>query len=127
MDLLDDVGEVEVGGEGAHEPGRVVLVDGAQQLVRRRRIVTTEGADLLDEVEQLLALLAHEALTEQRRDPAHVGAQRGVGVAFLPVHLSRIALRSTAVLGDCGISVRNATSPSARPSCAPETDWRPLS
>ena len=43
------------------------------------RRVRTSAADLLDQVEQRPALLPGEGLTEQRAEPADVGAQRGVG------------------------------------------------
>ena len=42
--------------------------------------VRVRRADLLDQVEQLLALLADQGLAEQVAEPADVGAQRGAGV-----------------------------------------------
>ena len=42
-------------------------------------VAADQRADLLDQVEQRLALLPGQGLAEQRAEPADVGAQRGVG------------------------------------------------
>jgi hypothetical protein len=78
--LFDDVGQVEVGVEGAHQPGRGLLVDVAQQLGGRGRIGTGERADRLDELEQLWTLLAHEGVAQQGADAPDVDAQGKVRV-----------------------------------------------
>ena len=93
VNLLDDVGQVEVGGERSDEPGRVMGIDGAQEGVGRGLVVAAEGPNLLDEIEELAALLPDETLAEQRRHSTHVRAQRRVSVAILPAHRARIAPR----------------------------------
>ena len=79
VDLLGDVGQVEVGGEGADQLGRGLQVGAAEQLGGGLAVLAGEGADLLDEVEELGALLADEGLAQQVAQAADVGAQLGVG------------------------------------------------
>ena len=78
--LLDDVGQVEVGVEGAHQAGRGLLVDVTEQLGGRRRVGPGERADGLDELEQLGPLLAHERVAQQGADAPDVDAQCKVRV-----------------------------------------------
>ena len=92
VNLLDDVGQVEVGGERSDEPDRVMGIDGAQEGVGRG-LVAAEGPDLLDEIEEPAALLPDETLAEKRRHSTYVRAQRRVSVAILPAHRARIASR----------------------------------
>ena len=80
VDLLGDVGQVEVGAEGAHEPARGRGLDRPQLLDRRLPVAANQPAHPLDEVEQLLALLAHERLAEQRPQLTDVAPQLGLGV-----------------------------------------------
>ena len=76
--LLGDVGQVEVGGEGADQLGGGLQVGAAAAARRRpRRRSRVRRADLLDEFEQLGALLADEGLAEQVAQAADVGAQLG--------------------------------------------------
>lgn len=77
VDLLGDVGEVEVGGEGADQLGRGLQFDAPQQFGGGFAVLTGEAADLLDEVEELGALLPDEGLTEEVTQSADVGAQVG--------------------------------------------------
>ncbi len=79
VDLLGDVGEVEVGGEGAHElcgglQGRV-----SEEFGGRFAVGAGQGAYSLDEVEEFLAFLAYEGLAEEVTEAADVGAQLGGG------------------------------------------------
>ncbi len=78
--LLGDVGQVEVGGEGPYEPGGGLRVGGAQQRGGGVPVRTGQGAHALDEVEELLTLLADQRLTEEVAETADVGAQGGVGL-----------------------------------------------
>lgn len=79
VDLLGDVGEVEVGGEGAHELRGGLQVRVAEELGRGLTIGAGQGADTLDEVEKFLALLAYEGLAQQVAEAADVGPQFGAG------------------------------------------------
>ncbi len=79
VDLLGDVGEVEVGGEGAHELGGGLQVGVAEEGGGGLAVGAGEGADTLDEVEQVLALLAYEGLPEEVAEAADVRAQFRVG------------------------------------------------
>ncbi len=54
------------------------------------RLGADQGADLLDEVEQRLALLAGQGLAEQRAEPADVGPQRGVGAGCVRTCVSSL-------------------------------------
>ena len=84
---------MEVGGEGAHQPDDVLGPGVGQQLVElgaRRRLLglvaipglfrgePRELADALDQVEQLLALLADEAASQLHAETTDVRPQRGV-------------------------------------------------
>ncbi|GAA3499208.1 hypothetical protein GCM10019016_063120 [Streptomyces prasinosporus] len=75
VDLLGDVGQVEVGGEGADQLGRGLQFGTTQQLGGGLAVLTGESADLLDEVQQLGALLPYEGLPEEIAQSADVGAQ----------------------------------------------------
>jgi hypothetical protein len=79
VDLLGDVDEVEVGREGADEAGRVDGVEQREHAGGRVLVAAHERAHVLDELEQLLALLADERLAEQRAERADVAAQALVG------------------------------------------------
>ena len=83
--LLGDVGEVEVGGERADEHGRrldgLLGQQGADDVTGPRLAglaLLGQGADPLHQLQRVGALLAHERLAEQGRDPAHVGPQFGI-------------------------------------------------
>ncbi len=62
--LLGDIGQVEVGGERADQLGRGVQLGAPQQLSGCFAVLAGETADLLDEFEQLRALLADEGLAQ---------------------------------------------------------------
>ncbi len=79
VDLFGDVGEVEVGGEGAHELGGGLQFGAAQQFGGGLAVLAGESAYLLDEFQQLGALLADEGLPEEITQPADVGAQLAAG------------------------------------------------
>ena len=96
--LLGDVGEVEVGAEGPHQPGGRVEVDLFEKVgelaptVRAgapvAALTAAQPTDPLDQLEQLGTLLAHQRLAEQVPQPAHVGSQRRLvvqrrGVSFV--------------------------------------------
>ena len=83
VDLLGDVREVEVGVERAHELDRgdqVEVLEQAGELVRGAgplvaACLLAQAPDLLDEVEEILALLAHDGLAEQPAEQPDVGSQ----------------------------------------------------
>lgn len=79
VDLLGDVGEVEVGGEGPHELAGGLQVGVAEEGGGGFAVGTGEGADAFDEVEQVLAFLAYEGLPEEVAEAADVRAQFRVG------------------------------------------------
>lgn len=79
VDLLGDVGQVEVGGEGADEAGGGLQVGVAEQLGGGLAVLAGQAADLLDEVEELVPLLPYERLAQQVAQSADVGAQFGAG------------------------------------------------
>ena len=79
VDLLGDVGEVEVGGEGAHELCGGLQVRVAEELGCCLAVGAGQGADAFDEVEEVLALLAYEGLAQQVTEAADVGPQFGSG------------------------------------------------
>lgn len=79
VDLLGDVGQVEVGGEGADQLGRGGEFGAAQQLGGGLAVLAGETAHLLDEFQQLGALLADESLAEEVSQPSDVGSQLTVG------------------------------------------------
>ena len=74
VDLLGDVGEVEVGGEGADELGGGLQFGAAQQFGGGLAVLAGQVADLLHEFQQLRALLADEGLSEQVAQAPDVGA-----------------------------------------------------
>lgn len=78
--LFGDVGQVEVGGEGADQLGGGLEVGGAEQVGGGLTVAAGEGANALDEFEEVGSLLADEGLTEQVPQTADVGTQSGVGV-----------------------------------------------
>ncbi len=80
VQLLGGVGELEVGGEGAGEVDRGGVVDARQQRGQVGTVVGAAGqlADLLDEVEQLAALVPREGLPEEFTELADRRPQRGV-------------------------------------------------
>lgn len=73
--LFGDVGEVEVGGEGADQLGRGLQFGAAQQFGGGLAVLTGESAYLLDEVEQFRALLPYQGLSQEIAQPADVGTQ----------------------------------------------------
>ncbi len=73
--LLGDVGEVEVGGEGADQLGGGGEVGVAEEPGGGLAVGAGQGAHLFDEVQQLLAFLADEGLAEEVAEAADVGAQ----------------------------------------------------
>lgn len=77
--LLGDVGEVEVGGEGAHQLGGGLQVGVTEQLGGGDAVGAGECPDAFDQVEEVLALLAYEGLAEEVAEAADVRAQLGVG------------------------------------------------
>ena len=79
--LLGHVGEVEVGGEGAHQLRGLGGLDVGKQCRSAIPIGADQMADALDLVEQLLALLAHERPPEQDPQLADLAAQPGLGVS----------------------------------------------
>jgi hypothetical protein len=79
VDLLGDVGEVEVGGEGADQLGRGLQFGTAQQLRGGLAVLSGEAAYLLDEVQQFGTFLPDEGLAEEVAQSADVGPQFGVG------------------------------------------------
>lgn len=83
VDLLGDVCQVEVGGEGAHQLGRGLQVGSAQEGRCCFAVAAGQSADALDEVEELGAFLAYQRLAEQVAEPADVGAERGGRVGGL--------------------------------------------
>ncbi|SCD81395.1 hypothetical protein GA0115239_108919 [Streptomyces sp. BpilaLS-43] len=79
VDLLGDVGEVEVGGEGAYELGGGLQVGVAEELGGRFAVGAGEGSDAFDEVEEFGALLAYEGLAQEVAEASDVGPEFGVG------------------------------------------------
>ena len=75
VDLLGDVGQVEVGGEGPDQPDGGLQVELGQIL---ETVALRVGPHLLHQVEEVLALGAHQRLAEDRRDQPDVLAQGGV-------------------------------------------------
>ena len=122
MGLLGDVGQIEVGGEGAHQLDDRAEIERAQsgiELPRRLGVVVVpdrlaEGAHLLDQVEQPGPVLTSQCLAKLRSQPADVGAKH-----LIPVGGRRTchpcSRRSwwLAAINRCG--PRPASSP-ARPS-----------
>lgn len=79
VDLLGDVGEVEVGREGADQLGGGLQFGAAQQVGGGLAVLAGQAADLLDQFQELGALLPYEGLTEQIAQAADVGAQLAAG------------------------------------------------
>ena len=89
--LLGGVGQVEVGGERTDQLGRRRQREVGEQpaelaagglpvgLVVELLGGLAQRPDLLDEIQQLVAVLAHQSLAEQRTHPADVGAQVLIG------------------------------------------------
>lgn len=75
VDLLGDVGEVEVGGEGADQLGGGLQFGAAQQLGRGLAVLAGESADPFDQFQQLGALLADEGLAQEVAQSPDVGAE----------------------------------------------------
>ena len=119
--LLGDVGQVEVGAEGPHQPGGRLHVDVLQQrgqVAVTAAVAAAEPAHLLDQVEQLLALLAHQRLAQQVAQPAYVGAQR---------HLRAVVDRRVARLhpSTIGPQSRAETPPTGiRDRPQPDVGWK---
>ena len=67
--LLRDVGELEVGGEGARQHDGGGVVDAGEQLLQAGAVVVLAGAGahLLDQVQGGLALVAHQRLARAAR------------------------------------------------------------
>ncbi len=76
--LFGDVGQVEVGGEGADQFGRGGRFDAAQQFGGGLAVGAAEQADPLDQAEQFGALLADQGLVEEVREVPEVRPQGGV-------------------------------------------------
>ena len=76
--LLGDVGEVEVGGEGADQLGGGVQVDVGEEFGGGLAVGAAEQADLFDQAQQLGALLADQRLAEQVAEAADVRTQGGI-------------------------------------------------
>lgn len=76
VDLLGDVGEVEVGGEGADQLGRDLQFEAAEEFGGGFPVRTRQRADALDEVEEFVPLLADQGLAQQITQPH--GCRRGV-------------------------------------------------
>ena len=87
MGLLGHVGEIEVGRERPDEVDRrgevELLEEGGQEIVGLGVALDPHrlgmAPDLLDQVEQLFAVLSGEGLTELGSEPANVGPQGLVG------------------------------------------------
>jgi hypothetical protein len=79
MDLLGDVGQVEVGREGADQACGGHRVDLGEDRGGGVAILAHEPAHALDEVKDVAALLAHERVAEQHAQLADVAAQGGLG------------------------------------------------
>lgn len=81
VDLLGHVGQVEVGGEGAHELDGRLAVELRQQSHGGLAVGADQPAHVLDQVEQLAPLLALQGAAEQDAELADVVSQAGVPVA----------------------------------------------
>ncbi|MGX1312629.1 hypothetical protein RKD24_002748 [Streptomyces calvus] len=90
--LLGDVGQVEVGGEGADQLRGGLEFGTAQQLGGGLAVLAGESADLFDEVEEFRALLPDQGLAQEVTQPADVGTQlaargrRGYGLVVGTAH-----------------------------------------
>ena len=77
--LLGHVGQMEVRREGADQLGRGLQFRVTEQAGGGLAVLPGEAADLLDQFEELGALLAYERLAEEVAESADVGAQLGAG------------------------------------------------
>ena len=80
MGLLGDVGQVEVGGEGAHEPRRRGGIGRREDGGGLLAVGAHEPAHALDELEDRTTLLPYQRLAQQRAELADVATQGGVRV-----------------------------------------------
>ena len=64
VNLLGDVDQVEVGGEGTHQPGRAPGVERGEEVGGVLAIGADQVADALEEVEEIGSLLADERASE---------------------------------------------------------------
>jgi len=80
MYLLGDVRQVEVGGEGPCQLGRIGRVQLGEQCRRSPAVMSQQIADPLEEVEQIGALLPDQRAAEKRVEPAEVAAQPSVRI-----------------------------------------------
>lgn len=79
VDLLGHVRQMEVRREGADQLGRGLQFRVAEQAGGGFAVLPGEAADLLDQFEELGALLTYECLAEEVAESADVGAQLGAG------------------------------------------------
>ncbi len=89
VDLFGDVGQVEVGGEGAHQLGGGLQFGATQQFGRGLAVLAGQPADPFDQFQQLGALLADEGLAQEVTQSPDVGAQfvvRGRGLFVGTAH-----------------------------------------
>ena len=80
VDLLGDVGQMEIGHEGPHQPGGCPDVHAVQEGRGGVAVLPAARPDPLDQVEDLLALEADKTLTQQIDHPAHIAPQGGIRV-----------------------------------------------
>jgi hypothetical protein len=118
VQLLGDVDQLEVCGEGAGEHDRRGVVDAGQQAVQR--LVpgfAGLGPDFLDQGEEVSALVPGQRLTEELAQLPDRGAQRGVlrvrrHAPAEPGHVERSAVGVAVVLrrhtGFGGLASRHA-------------------
>jgi hypothetical protein len=80
VDLLGDVGQVKIGGEGAHQPGRAHGVERGEEVGGGLAIGADQMADALEEVEEIGSLLADERAAEHGAELRDVAAQAGLPI-----------------------------------------------
>jgi hypothetical protein len=80
--LLGDVGQVEVRGEGAHDARGAGRLQAGDQGRGRRAVVADRVADMLDQLEQVFALLPHQRLAEQHAELVDIAPQFGLQLRF---------------------------------------------
>ena len=68
VDLFGDVGQVEVRGEGTHQPGRAHGVERGEEVAGGLAIGADQMADALEEIEKVGSLLADERAAEHRAE-----------------------------------------------------------
>ena len=83
LDLFGDVREVEVDGERTGELGRGLDIGPIDAACCRGRVGAHALPDLFDEIEQPIALLAHDGLAEQGAELADLAAQLGLMIRVL--------------------------------------------